>query len=70
MGFDDKFLVIVHLGAGYHSNSKRENYLRLCEETCDLVTRTFLQNGRNLIEAVKQGIAFLEVRCTHIMNVL
>jgi hypothetical protein len=62
MGFDDnKFLVIVHLGAGYHSSTKVDLYSRLCEKTCDIVIRSFVHSGRNLIEAVRQGITYLEV---------
>lgn len=62
MGLDEEFLVVVHLGAGYHSGTKRDSYLQLCEDTCDMVIEKFLQTERNLIEAINCGIAHLEVR--------
>ncbi len=61
MGFDDNFVVIVHLGAGHHSSSKKDLYFKLCQETCDLVINTFLESERNILKAAKKGIQHLEV---------
>ena len=65
MGFGQNALVIVHLGAGYHSSSRRDQYLRLCEETCDLVIRNFVETSGNLMDSVEKGVVHLEVSLNH-----
>jgi taspase (threonine aspartase 1) len=54
------YFVAVHIGAGYHSQSKTGAYRALCNEVCQSVSK-LLQQGATARNAVAEAIALLEV---------
>lgn len=52
--------VALHIGAGYHSNSKTGVYRHLCEKICSDVIK-LLKQGYNARTACATAVALLEV---------
>ncbi len=52
--------VAVHIGAGFHSESKTDSYKQLCENICKEIIK-LLDEGMPSKNAVAKAVALLEV---------
>lgn len=55
----DRYLVAVHVGAGYHGKKKEPAYIRLMEQAC-LAAGRALEHGGSIPTAISAAISILE----------
>ncbi|KAF8786497.1 Threonine aspartase 1 like protein [Argiope bruennichi] len=51
--------IAVHVGAGYHGESLRPAYKKVCKQACRAATE-MLQDGCDAVDAVTEAVSFLE----------
>ncbi|GBM84940.1 Threonine aspartase 1 [Araneus ventricosus] len=51
--------IAVHVGAGYHGESSRPSYKRVCKQACRAAI-DLLRDGCDAVEAVTEAVTFLE----------
>lgn len=61
MGLGRDYMVYVHLGAGYHSKSKRQFYSELIDKCCVRVIDCLRSDSNDMVSAIAAGISLLEV---------